>query len=186
MSAVGPAEGDAVAIRAERPSDQPAIADVVAAAFESQAEARLVDAIRASAHFIPELSLVAEIDGQVVGHVMISHATLAGDGREHRIAMLSPLAVAPAFQGRGVGSALVREATARADARGEPLVVLEGSPRYYGRLGFEHSVKYGIEIDLPSWAPPEAAQVLRLSGYHPSLRGRVIYPPAFDAIAERR
>lgn len=98
--------------------------------------------------------------------------------------MLSPLAVEPAFQRRGIGSALVREVTAQADALGEPLVVLEGSPRFYRRFGFEHSLLYGIEITPPSWAPPEAAQVLRLSGYDPSIRGRVKYPPAFDAFVE--
>lgn len=100
----------------------------------------------------------------------------------HRIANLSPLAVAPDLQGGGIGSASVREATVRADGRGEPLVVLEGSPVFYGRLGFEHSQRYGIEIHLPSWAPPEAAQVLRLRGYDPSLRGRVVYPPAFEEL----
>lgn len=61
--------------------------------------------------------------------------------------------------------------------------MLEGSPRFYGRLGFEHSLLYGIEIALPSWALPEAAQVLRLSKYAPCIRGRVKYPPAFDRFA---
>jgi putative acetyltransferase len=78
----------------------------------------------------------------------------------------------------------VRAVAAAADDRGEPLVVLEGSPVFYGRLGFEHALPYGIEITLPSWAPPEAAQVLRLRSYDPALRGRVVYPPAFDAVSE--
>ncbi|MSO78131.1 MAG: hypothetical protein EXQ79_00810 [Acidimicrobiia bacterium] len=77
-----------------------------------------------------------------------------------------------------MGSALVRDVTARADARGERLVVLEGSPLYYPRFGFEPSAPLGIHITLPSWAPPEAAQVLRLAKYDPSIRGRVVYPPA--------
>ena len=59
-------------------------------------------------------------------------------------------------------------------------MVLEGSPAYYGRLGFEHSVKYGIRINLPDWAPPEAAQMMRLTNYDPTIRGTVVYPPAFD------
>jgi putative acetyltransferase len=74
--------------------------------------------------------------------------------------------------------------TARVEASGEPLVVLEGSLAYYGRLGFEHSVPFGIEITLPSWAPAEAAQVLRLQAYDPSIRGRVVYPPAFGGVVE--
>jgi putative acetyltransferase len=169
-------------IRVERPDDTDTIAAVVAAAFGSAAEARLVEAIRASPNFVPTLSLVAELDGQIVGHVMVSFAALHDDGTQHRIATLSPLAVAPGFQGRGVGSGLVREVTKRADDQGEPLVVLEGSPTYYLRFGFEHSVPHGIRIDLPSWASPEAAQVLRLRSYDPSIRGRVVYPPAFDEV----
>jgi putative acetyltransferase len=174
-----------VTIRVERPGDRQAVAEVVAAAFGSPAEPRLVELIRASPNFIPELSLVAEREDRIAGHVMISFASLQAQDGHHRIAMLSPLAVAPDFQRRGIGSALVREVTARADERGEPLVILEGSPAFYGRLGFEHSVRYGIHITLPAWAPPEAAQVLRLRTYDPSLRGRVVYPPAFDAVAER-
>jgi putative acetyltransferase len=173
-----------VTIRPEQSGDRGAIADVVAAAFGSQAEARLVEAIRASANFIPELSLVAEVTGRIVGHVMVSLVTFRDDAAQHRVASLSPLAVAPPFQGRGIGSALVRDVTTRADDRGEPLVVLEGSPVFYGRLGFEHSVPHGIEITLPSWAPPEAAQILRLRNYDGSIRGRIVYPPAFGNVTE--
>jgi putative acetyltransferase len=62
--------------------------------------------------------------------------------------------------------------------------VLEGSPAFYGRLGFEYSVPYGIHIALPSWAPREASQVLRLGNYTNRVRGQVVYPPAFDAVTE--
>jgi putative acetyltransferase len=173
-----------VGIRPERVADRPVITDVVTAAFGSPSIARLVQAIRASPDFVPELSLVAEIDGQVVGHVMVSFAALQDGDVRHRVATLSPLAVAPGFRRQGIGSALVREVTGRADERGEPLIVLEGSPRFYGRLGFEHAVPLGVLITLPTWAPPTAAQVLRLAHYHPTIRGRVVYPPAFDSVAE--
>jgi putative acetyltransferase len=171
-------------IRVEEPRDEERIGQVVAAAFSSQAHADLVAAIRASVNFIPELSLVAEVDHQIVGHVMISYVGLDDGGATRDVASLSPLAVAPEHQSNGMGSALVRDVTARADARGEPLVVLEGSPLYYSRFGFEPSAPLGIHITLPSWAPPEAAQVLRLAEYHPSIRGRVVYPPAFDLVSE--
>jgi putative acetyltransferase len=171
-------------IRAEKEADFPAIFDVVATAFGSMVEADLVDAIRASANYIPQLSLVAEVEGEVVGHVMISYASLHARDIRRPIAMLSPLAVSPEFQRRGIGSALVREATSKADDRGEPLVVLEGSPAFYARFGFEHSLVHGIRIALPAWAPPEAAQVLRLHTYHPSFSGHVVYPPAFDHVAD--
>jgi len=119
-----------LSIRAERAGDRPAIALVIEAAFGSTAVATLADTIRASADFIPELSLVAEIDGRVVGHVMISGATLRDEAMTSHVANLSPLAVLPDFQRRGIGTALVREVTARADGRGEPVVILEGSPAF--------------------------------------------------------
>jgi putative acetyltransferase len=183
-SASGVPSAGTVFIRAERPGDERAIAEVVEAAFGSPAEARLVAAIRASEEFIPELSLVAVAGTRVVGHVMISVASLLDGGVRRRVVTLSPLAVAPEVHGQGIGSALVREVTARADRAGEPLVVLEGNPRYYARFGFEHSVPLGIHIDLPSWAPATAAQVMRLSDYDPSIRGRVVYPPAFSDVIE--
>jgi len=174
-----------VLIRPECPEDFAEINHVVAAAFQSPLEARLVEAIRASPQYLPELALVAEVDGAVAGHVMISRTALR-DGEQWRdIVHLSPLAVAPEAQGRGIGSALVREVTERADREGLALVALEGDPRYYSRFGFEHSVKYGIHINLPSWAPPEAAQVLRLTHYDATIRGTVVYPPAFDTLEER-
>jgi putative acetyltransferase len=171
-------------IRPERPDDVPAIAAVVEAAFGSPAEARLVEAIRASDGFRSELSLVA-VDGEdVVGHVMISAASLHDGDRVRPIVTLSPLAVAPDRQRQGIGSLLVREVTARAEAGGEPLVVLEGDPAYYGRLGFEPSVPLGIEIRLPDWAPPEAAQVMRFASFDPATRGQVVYSSAFDEVVD--
>jgi putative acetyltransferase len=155
----------------------------VARAFGSPAEAALVEAIRASPEYVPELALVALLDGRVVGHVMISGASLVGEGGQRPIAMLSPLAVDPSYQRNGIGAALVRAVTERAEARGGDLVILEGDPAYYGRFGFEHATPLGILIDLPSWAPPEAAQVLRFATYEPSVRGRVVYPPAFDQVS---
>lgn len=176
---------DDVTIRPERAEDRAAIREVVAAAFGTDAEADLVDRIRASPEYVPETALVALSGGTVVGHVMISHAKLRHAGGDRRISMLSPLAVSPAHQGQGIGGALVRSVVAVADEHGEPLVILEGSPVYYGRLGFEPAGRYGIRTDLPDWAPPEAAQVMRLRSYRaddPSLRGHVVYPAAFDAL----
>jgi putative acetyltransferase len=170
-----------VTIRAERPDDRDAIAHVVGAAFGSVVHPRLVDELRASVDFVPRWSLVAELDGAVVGHVMVTFAKLQDGAAARRIANLSPLAVAPELQGRGIGAALVGAVTAVVDVDGEPLVVLEGSPVYYSRLGFEPAAPYGIHIDLPDWAPAEAAQLMRLTNYDPAIRGTVVYPPAFAA-----
>jgi putative acetyltransferase len=156
---------------------------VVAAAFESDVEAKLVDAIRADACYRPELALVAEDDdGRIVGHVMINHTELHDGDVVRTIAMLSPLAVEPDVQKAGIGSALVRDAVARTDACGDPVVILEGSPLYYPRFGFVDARTLGITIDLPDWAPPTAGQALPLSAYDPSVRGVVVYPPPFQGL----
>lgn len=172
-------------IRPESRGDHAAIREVVTAAFGSDAEADLVERIRSSPEYLPEAALVAVEDGRLVGHVMISRAVLRNDDGERAICMLSPLAVAPDRQRLGIGSALVRAAVASVAEQREPLVILEGNPGYYGRLGFEPSVAHGIDIDLPDWAPPEAAQVMLLPSYDggdPELRGRVVYPGAFDGV----
>ena len=171
-------------IRPETPDDHLAIRAVVAAAFEHDpGVAELVELIRASPNYVPDLSLVACRDGEIVGHVMLSHAELVDEhGQRHRILTLSPLAVAPAAQRQGIGSALVPAGLAAAEALGEPLVVLEGSPRYYPRFGFRDCRTFGITIELPDWAPPDAGQAYPLSAYDPALHGRLVYPPAFAAV----
>ncbi len=159
-----------------------AIATLVEAAFGQPSEARLVEALRASNCYIPELSLVAEVEGQVVGHVMITTAWFDDDGERRPVANLAPLAVAPEHQRAGVGSALMRAVIAASDERGEPLIILQGHPSYYPRFGFEHALPLGIVFDLPDWSPSEAGQVLRLAGYEPTMTGKVVYPPAFDEL----
>jgi putative acetyltransferase len=175
---------NAFVTRPEEPADYDSIAAVVSRAFGSANEARLVAALRASNSYVPGWALVATLDGRVVGHVVVSYATLLDGCRARRVPNLSPLAVDPEYQRRGVGSALVHAVAAIVDAAGEPLIVLEGSPWYYSKLGFEHSVPLGITIPLPDWAPAEAAQVLRLSRYQSDVRGHVVYPPAFDTVTE--
>jgi putative acetyltransferase len=169
-------------IRAEHDRDAAETRRVIASAFGSPREAQLVEALRDSPSFVPEWSLVATLDETIVGHVLVTYATLRDEDAEHRVANLSPLSVEPERQRHGIGSALMGAVTRVVDAAREPLIILEGSPQYYERFGFEHAAPLGITIDLPDWAPAAAAQVLRLSRYDPAIRGHLVYPPAFDAL----
>jgi putative acetyltransferase len=172
-----------VIVRAERAEDDDdAIAAVVEAAFGSPDEARLVERFRASAGYLPELALVAEDGGEVVGHVLFTLTELV-DGTS--ILMLSPLAVRPDRQRTGIGTALVREGLRLSAERTEPLVIVEGDPRYYSRFGFVAASTLGLE--RPYESIPEAAfQAQRLPAYVETARGRVVYPPPLAPFYERK
>jgi putative acetyltransferase len=174
-----------VVVEAEQPADADAVDGVVRAAFADHPEvADMVAGIRTSPLYRPGLAFVARAGTRVVGFVMLSGTDVTDDvGTRREVLTLTPLAVLPECQRRGIGSALVRAALREADRRCEPLVVLEGSPRYYGRLGFRFAPAHGIRIALPDWAPREAAQVYLLSSYDPKIRGRVEYPPAIAAVS---
>jgi putative acetyltransferase len=164
-------------IRAERPQDERRIAEVTTQAFGKEHEARMIDTIRASDGYVPELSLVAELEGEIVGHVLLSYVGLAR--RDRRVLELGPISVAPEHQRTGIGSALVREALRRADDRGEPLVLVLGHAEYYPRFGFRPANELGISPPDPK-IPDEVFLAIPLQAYDPALKGRVVFPPAFD------
>src|SRR5688572_21550751 len=97
-----------VEIRPETPADHPAIRAVNEQAFGKPNEANLVDALRASPSFVPDLSLVAEREGQVIGHVLFSRLTVAAVGEPVEVLALAPVAVRPEWQRRGIGGRLIR------------------------------------------------------------------------------
>lgn len=171
--------------RADDPGEVAAIAAVLAAAFDHPGYGPLPAALRALGHYRPAWCFVAVDGGVVVGHVMVSTVFLDGGVGREEVPSLSPLAVAPERQGAGIGRALVEAAVAAVDADGAPFVVLEGSPAYYSRLGFEDARAHGIRLPLPDWAPPAAGQLRPLRAYRP-MPGAIVYPDAmqaaFDAI----
>ncbi|MFT7840059.1 N-acetyltransferase [Saccharothrix sp. BKS2] len=165
-------------IRRETPADVEAIRAVTGAAFAANpgGEARLVDELRADTGWIPALSLVAEADGEVVGHVVCTRASVDGAPALG----LGPLSVLPARQRTGVGKALVHTALGVADGLGEPLIVLLGDPTYYSRFGFRPASTLGITPPIPEWAPHFQARPL--SSYHPALRGTFHYAHPFTTL----
>jgi putative acetyltransferase len=164
-----------VRIRSETDADRADIWKVNEEAFGRAVEADLVDAIRASDRFVPELSLVATVEEDVVGHVLLSYVEI--EPGAHRVLQLGPLAVLPSHQRRGIGSALMNEALRVTDARGEPLILLEGNPRFYERFGFRRSDECGIEA--PVGVDQQYFMARPLAAYDPALRGRAVYSEAF-------
>lgn len=166
-------------IRPEQPLDYPDVYAVHRAAFAAELEARIPERVRRSDAYVPALSLVADDGGEIVGHVLVSYFELVTEqGERRRVLQLGPIAVLPDRQGEGIGGALVRAAVQKADELREPLVLLEGSPGYYGRFGFRPAVPLGL---IPPDGTPEwAFQAIQLHGYDPALRGRVVYPAAFS------
>ena len=121
-------------IRFEDSEDKSGIRHINIEAFDSDAEANLIDALRESA--IPIISLVAEENGQLVGHILFSPVTLDGNKPNISIAGLGPMAVLPDWQNQGIGSRLVEEGLKQCKRSGYEVVVVLGHPNYYPRFGF--------------------------------------------------
>lgn len=167
-------------IRPEQPLDRPDVYAVHLAAFGSEVEARIPDAMRDTDAFVPELSLVADDAGEIVGHVLVTYFDVVGEnGERRRVLQLGPIGVVPNRQRQGVGSALMRAALQKADELREPLVLLEGNPAYYNRFGFRPASRLGLQP--PRELPDEQFMAIQLHAYDPTLRGRVVYPPPFQA-----
>ncbi|MBM4261844.1 MAG: N-acetyltransferase [Deltaproteobacteria bacterium] len=170
-------------VRLEEPKDWAAVHRVNAAAFPTTAEADLVDIVRLRAN--PIISLVAEQDETVIGHMLFSPVTLTGHA-DLKVMGLAPMAVAKDHQRQGVGSALVREGLARCKELDFGAVVVLGHPDYYPRFGFAPAVQYGIGCEFA--APPEAFMIVELEpGYLHGKSGTIRYHSAFDVFRwERR
>jgi predicted N-acetyltransferase YhbS len=127
-----------VLIRPETASDYAAIADVNVQAFDNRAaEALIVTLLRNRPRFDPELSLVAEMEGRIVGHVLFSPYDVQVLGESVPAVNLAPIAVHPAHQKQGIGGRLIREGHELARAKGYQFSLLVGHPTYYPRLGYK-------------------------------------------------
>lgn len=136
-------------IREERPEDAEAVHAVLVAAFGREAEARLVERLRASRRIV--CAMVAEEKGRVLGHVVFSRIEVESGDREVPVLALASLAVLSAFQRLGIGSALVSAGLARCRELGHTRVAVLGEPEYYARFGFSPAAEFGIRYsgDVP-------------------------------------
>ena len=162
-------------IRAERAEDVAAIRVVNERAFGGQTEARLVDTLRKANK--ATVSLVAQQDEQVVGHILFSPVTIANTPAEIRGVGLAPMSVLPEFQNRGIGSRLVRDGLAACQAAGYDIVVVLGHVDYYPRFGFARAKDFGLENEYEA---ADAFMVLELKeGALKRISGLVKFAPEF-------
>lgn len=165
-------------IRREEAKDEWAIYSLVKRAFETAARADgneqdLVNALRKGEAYIPALSLVAETDGKIVGHIMFTKAAV-GDAA---VLALAPLSVLPEYQKRGIGTALIREGHQIARELGYGYSIVLGSETYYPRMGYLPADTFGIKA--PFDVPRENFMACRLTGDAPPVHGAVRYGKEF-------
>jgi len=170
-------------IRQEQPKDHATVFQIIEKAFKTMAysshtEQFIVEKLRKSDAFIPELSLVAELEEELVGYIILSKIHI--DTRTQFVDALSlgPVAVLPKLHQQGIGSQLIKAAHKMAKSLGHEIIILLGHKDYYPRFGYEMTNKYGIE--LPFKSAPENCMVL---GLNPDslkdVSGKVIYSKPF-------
>ncbi|MBM7369418.1 GNAT family N-acetyltransferase [Gordonia hydrophobica] len=161
-------------VRPETPADVTGIRAVTVAAFPSQDEADLVEALRADANaWIDGLSYVAEVDGVVVGHALLTRCHV--DGAD--ALALAPCSVLPEYQRTGVGTATITALLGAARERGEGAVIILGHADYYPRFGFVPASRFGVTAGFD--VPDEAFMAMPSTPGAPVPAGTVAYPPAF-------
>jgi putative acetyltransferase len=159
-----------------RKKDRAAVHALNVSAFETPAEANLVDALRQQAR--PVVSLVAAENFAVVGHIMFSPVKLSGHS-ELMIMGLAPMAVAPKHQRKGIGSALVRAGLEQCKKLGCGAVVVLGHPEFYPRFGFSPSASFGIRCEYD--VPEEVFMIIELQpGFLDGISGKLEYHEAFS------
>jgi putative acetyltransferase len=162
-------------IRPETAADHPAVRTVLERAFGQPQEAQLVDALRKGGY--ARVSLVAELAGQVVGHVLLSDLRIVtADGTVPALA-LAPLSVVPEHQRAGIGSQLARESLRIAKAEGHRIVIVLGHATYYPRFGF--SPELALPLASP-YAGPHFMALELVPGALKEVRGEVKYAPPFQ------
>lgn len=172
-----------ITIRQESPADYKAVSQVIQAAFKpmaisDQTEHLIMHRLRGSEAFIPELSLVAVVEDEIVGHILLTEIQIKSDDQTSPSLALAPVSVLPTCQRQGVGSRLILEAHRIAKKLGYTSIVLLGHPSYYPRFGYRQASEFGIT--LPFETQGEHCMAIELTeDALKDVEGMVIYPPEF-------
>lgn len=170
-------------IRKEESRDFKSVFELIRDAFEKEEmsdhqEQYLVERLRSSDAFVPELSLVAEVDEKIVGYILLTKIKIIESEKVSEALALAPIAILPAYQGKGLGGQLIRYAHETASALGFGIVVLLGHENYYPKFGYEMAKKYGVK--LPFEVPDENCMVIGLKeNALQQVNGTVEYPKEF-------
>ncbi|WP_316815431.1 N-acetyltransferase [Pedobacter nyackensis] len=170
-------------IREERPDDYRSIFNLIEKAFRVEKysdhqEHFLVERLRNSGAFVPGLSLVAEVEDHLVGHILLTEIEIKTSEDKIKSLALAPVSVLPEFQGKGIGGKLIEAAHERARDLGYQSVVLLGHEKYYPRFGYRLAEEFGIS--LPFDVPKENCMAIELQpNALKNIQGEVVYPKAF-------
>jgi putative acetyltransferase len=169
-----------IKVRAEAVEDFNAIDVVNLSAFQGEAEAQLVSDLRKSKGFIRDLSLVAELNGRIVGHVVLTRVQLSLGDTSTEILALGPMSVVPSQSHRGIGAELINAAVARARPLCYTAIVVAGHPEYYKRFGFKPAAAWAVSCNLG--IPDDALTAMELVEGALASGGVVEYPELYKAL----
>lgn len=171
-----------VKIRQEKRGDYNAVYEINSKAFGQDNESKLVDLLRMSDAFVPELSLVAAVDNKLVGHILFTKIKIIADNKnEFESLALAPMAVKPEFQKKGIGGQLIRRGLEIATKLNFQSVIVLGHKDYYPRFGFVATDKW--KIKAPFDVPKDVFMGLELvkNGLK-NVSGTVKYPEEFEKV----
>jgi len=170
-----------ITLRQESGKDFTDITRVNDLAFGRKAESRLVHALRKTEDFIPELSIVAETDGQLVGHILFYPVVIKGKNSHFGSLTLAPMSVLPDWQKKSIGKLLVIYGLETARGLGHTSSVVLGHPSYYTKFGFRPASTWNIRSPFP--APDESFMAVELEkGALKDVSGKVEFPQAFEGL----
>lgn len=173
-----------IKLRREMPADYKQVFKVIEDAFKTEpfsdfTEQFLVERLRKSDAFIPELSIVAVKEEEIIGHVLVTKIDIIEGKNSSASLALAPVSVKSTYQNKGIGGQLILVAHAKAIELGFKSIILLGHDKYYPRFGYEHASKFGIK--LPFDAPDENCMAIELvEGGLKGVKGMVEYPKEFN------
>ncbi|AKD54585.1 GNAT family N-acetyltransferase [Spirosoma radiotolerans] len=173
-----------ILIRQETPADYKAVSNLIQEAYRQVAysdkkEQLMVDRLRKSTAFIPQLSLVAQLDThELVGHIMLTKLHIQDGHQQYPGLALAPLSIPPAFQHQGIGSQLIRASHKIAKAQGYRYSVVLGHATYYPKFGYERLSQYPIELPIRVADENSMIRALAENGLE-GVKGQVVYASEF-------